>query len=38
MLYTLYDIILLVSSIPFFLYHMTNPNPKFYKKKNTKIN
>jgi len=37
-LYTLYDIILLVPSMPFFLYHMTNPNPKFYKYKNIKIN
>ena len=34
----LYDIILLVHSISFSLCYMTNPNPKFYKYKNTKIN
>ena len=37
-LYMLYDIIFLVPSILFFLCHMTNPNPKFYKQKNRKIN
>ena len=37
-LYILYDVILLAPSMFFFLCHMTNPNPKFYKQKNTKIN
>ena len=35
---TLYDIIFLAPSMPFFLCHTTNPNPMFYKEKNMKIN